>query len=310
MARINRKIRDTLFTALFGSPERKELTLDLYNALNGSHHTNPDDIEINTLEDVIYIDMKNDVSFILQDDLNMYEQQSTCNPNMPLRQFLYAAHSLESYIEVKELSRKMYGSKRVMIPTPKLVTLYNGPAEVEDGVLRLSDSFMNPGEGDIEVIVHLYNIRPGNYLPGKCESLAEYSQFIDACRRNGKGITNETVDDAIEQLPDGVIKRYLRSQKAMVVDMLLTECNVEEVMEELKAQAREDGLEEGRAEGRAEGLQQGLEEGRAEGLNEGIHKGRIQTLATLVNRGVITLQEASEQAGISENDFIEEMQQL
>ena len=295
MARINRKIRDTLFTALFGSPERKELTLDLYNALNGSHHTNPDDIEINTLEDVIYIDMKNDVSFILQDDLNMYEQQSTCNPNMPLRQFLYAAHSLESYIEVKKLSGKMYGSKRVMIPTPKLVTLYNGPAEVEDGVLRLSDSFMNPGEGDIEVIVHLYNIRPGNYLPGKCESLAEYSQFIDACRRNGKGITNETVDDAIEQLPDGVIKRYLRSQKAMVVDMLLTECNVEEVMEELKAQAREDGLEEGRQQGMKEGLEQGLERGTIQGQVQMAHRMFTEKIPFEVVRKVVDSQISDEE---------------
>ena len=267
MAGINRKIKDRLFVTLFGSPERKELTLDLYNALNGSDHTNPDDIEINTLEDVIYIDMKNDVSFILQDDLNMYEQQSTCNPNMPLRQFLYAAHAMESFIETKELGRKMYGSKLVKIPTPKLVTLYNGTADIADSILRLSDSFMNPEEGDIEVIVHLYNINPGNDLPNRCESLAEYSQFIDACRKSKKGITNESVDAAIELLPDGVIKRYLRSQKAMVVDMLLTECNVEEVMEELKAQAREDGLAEGRAEGRAEGLMDAARCMFAEGIS-------------------------------------------
>ncbi len=140
-----------------------------------------------------------------------------------------------------KLDKKMYGSRLVRIPTPKLVTLYNGTADVEDGVLHLSDCFMNPGEGDIEANVHVYNINPGKELPGKCEPLAEYSQFIDICRKSSPGITDETVSAAIEQLPDGTIKQYLISQKAMVVDMILTECDVEGVMEELKAEAREEG---------------------------------------------------------------------
>ena len=96
--KINRRYKDRLFYALFGSEERKRLTLELYNAINQTDYDNPDDLQLNTIEDVVYMGMKNDVSFLLASDLNMYEQQSTWNPNMPLRCFLYAAHALEKYL--------------------------------------------------------------------------------------------------------------------------------------------------------------------------------------------------------------------
>ena len=95
---MNRRYKDRLFYALFGSEERKRLTLELYNAINQTDYDNPDDLQLNTIEDVVYMGMKNDVSFLLASDLNMYEQQSTWNPNMPLRCFLYAAHALEKYL--------------------------------------------------------------------------------------------------------------------------------------------------------------------------------------------------------------------
>ena len=93
--KINRRYKDRLFYALFGSEERKRLTLELYNAINQTDYDNPDDLQLNTIEDVVYMGMKNDVSFLLASDLNMYEQQSTWNPNMPLRCFLYVAYALE-----------------------------------------------------------------------------------------------------------------------------------------------------------------------------------------------------------------------
>lgn len=69
----------------------KKNLLSLYNALNKTSYTNPDDMKITTLEDVIYVGMKNDVSFLFSSIMNLFEHQSTFNPNMPVRGLLYLA---------------------------------------------------------------------------------------------------------------------------------------------------------------------------------------------------------------------------
>ena len=99
MAKVNFHYKDRLFSTLFGNDQRKGLTLSLYNSLNHTHYTNVDDLRINTIDDVVYMGMKNDVSFLLANDLNLYEQQSTWNPNMPLREFCYAEHVIEAYLK-------------------------------------------------------------------------------------------------------------------------------------------------------------------------------------------------------------------
>ena len=71
---VNRKHKDRLFQRVFA--DKKDL-LDLYNAINGTDYTDPDELEITTLEDVIYMSMKNDMSFIVSSTLNLYEHQST-----------------------------------------------------------------------------------------------------------------------------------------------------------------------------------------------------------------------------------------
>ena len=92
---VNRKYKDTLFRMIFR--DRKNL-LSLYNALNNSSYTNPDEMEITTLEDVIYVGMKNDVSFLFSSIMNLYEHQSTVNPNMPVRGLFYLARIYQNYI--------------------------------------------------------------------------------------------------------------------------------------------------------------------------------------------------------------------
>lgn len=96
---VNRKYKDRLFKFLFGNPEHKEWTLSLYNAVNGTDYNNPDDIFFTTIEDSVYMGMKNDVSLLLADTMNFYEQQSTYNPNMPMRFLVYAGMVFSAYIE-------------------------------------------------------------------------------------------------------------------------------------------------------------------------------------------------------------------
>ena len=133
---VNRKYKDRLFRFLF--KEKKDL-LDLYNAVNDSSYDDPDDLEIVTMEDVIFLKMKNDLSFMVVNRLNLYEHQSTYSPNMPLRGLIYLARQYEGLIAKEQ--ENLYGSKLVKIPTPEFVIFYNGTkAQPDQMELFLSDA--------------------------------------------------------------------------------------------------------------------------------------------------------------------------
>lgn len=106
---LNRKYKDRLFQRVF---EDKKDLLDLYNAINDTNYSNPDDLEITTLEDVIFMSMKNDKSFIISSTMNLYEHQSTINPNMPIRGLLYFAELYDEYIKLHDLD--VYGASTGM----------------------------------------------------------------------------------------------------------------------------------------------------------------------------------------------------
>ena len=93
MPAVNRTFKSTVFIMLF---EDKRNLLELYNAISGKHYTDPELLEINTLENAIYMSIKNDVSFLIDGRLSLYEHQSTYNPNLPLRFLLYIANQYAS----------------------------------------------------------------------------------------------------------------------------------------------------------------------------------------------------------------------
>ncbi|HJA92115.1 MAG TPA: hypothetical protein H9717_03200, partial [Candidatus Eisenbergiella merdipullorum] len=131
----NRKHKDSVFRMLYS---RKEELLPLYNALNGTDYQDPGQLEVTTLENAIYMNMKNDVSFLLDAELMLYEHQSTWNPNMPLRDLFYISRLLEKYVSGESL----YASTLIKLPAPHFVVFYNGSQDApEDLTLRLSDAF-------------------------------------------------------------------------------------------------------------------------------------------------------------------------
>ena len=78
---VNVHYKDTVFRLLFSDKMR---LLSLYNALSPKHCDNIDDLTVVTLEDAIYMELKNDIAFLVGTDIHMYEHQSTVNPNMPV----------------------------------------------------------------------------------------------------------------------------------------------------------------------------------------------------------------------------------
>ena len=245
-----REYKDRLFCFIFGSEAHKEWTLSLYNAVNGTHHDNPDDIVITTLTSVIYMGMHNDVAFLIADEVSLYEQQSSYNPNMPLRLMQYTANIYEKLITQARLNK--YGKRLIPLPVPRLVVFYNGlTPEPRETVLNLYDAFPEAqrGKADIAVRVRMININKGctpQSLLG-CAPLAEYSWFVDRIRTNERGASPEqAVDAALDSMPDSFqIKPYLEANRVEVKKMLLTEYNEAQTLELFKAEAREEGREEG-----------------------------------------------------------------
>ena len=243
---VNDEHKDRVFKFLFGNPENRAWTLALYNAINGSNYDNPYDIQFNTIEDAVYLGMKNDVSFIIVDELNLWEHQSTYNPNMPMRFFLYAAKLYEKYIAGSEYYP--YSSQLQPAPCPKCVCFYNGTAQQsERQVLRLSEAF--GGKGDIEVFVTMLNINYGKnkVLMEACEPLNEYAWLVETIRHNQKAMKDleAAIDAALNEMPDEfAIKKFLLLNKAEVKGMFLTEYDQEKVL----AQERRDSVKQGIAQ--------------------------------------------------------------
>ena len=107
--------------------DRKNL-LSLYNAVSGSHYDDPEKLEIITLENAIYMGMKNDLAFIIDTELFLYEHQSTYNPNMPLRDLFYISSEYQKLVDHKSL----YSSVLQKIPAPQFIVFYNGLEKKKD----------------------------------------------------------------------------------------------------------------------------------------------------------------------------------
>ena len=160
--------------------------------------------------------------------------------------------------------------------------LYNVIQENDDTVLSFSDCFENPG-GDIDVIVHVYNINPGHRLPGCCRPLEDYSRFISAYRDRITSVgAEQAANEALDSLPEGEVKNYILSQKGEVIDMLLTEYDEEETLKVVAEDARAEGEAIGMAKGEAIGIAKGEAIGVAKGEAIGVAKGEDR-LASLVS---------------------------
>ena len=255
----NRQYKDSLFRFIFGREENKENLLELYNALNNSDYKNIDDLQINTLDNVIYMSMKNDVSFMLDSQMVLLEHQSTFNPNMPLRGFLYFARLYESLISIKMDRKTIYWPKLVRIPTPHFIVLYNGEdKDIGDSItLKLSDAFEYPDKTkSYEWTATMINVNYGRNkeLLVKCKKLRDYSYFVDTVRKFSKKFQFSTaVDRAVEKcIKEEVLADILQKYRAEVKSMLLTEFDEEREWKLIAEGFRELGFDEGKEKGKKE----------------------------------------------------------
>ena len=267
----------------------------MYNAINRTNYSNSDDLEITTLEDVIFMSMKNDKSFIISSTMNLYEHQSTVNPNMPIRGLLYFAQLYDEYIKLHDLD--VYGRKLVKLPTPQYIVFYNGKEEIpDDQTLLLTDAFECDSEAKdmepaLECRARVLNVNDGHNaeLMNKCKRLMHYSQFIARINQNIDAgmLLQNAIDEAISYcLENGILTDVLVRNRSEVHHMLLTEFNEKKFAKTMWEEGHESGYSSGYSEGRESGYSEGRESGYHEILKvmDEINKGN-DTLDKLVSLG-------------------------
>ena len=230
--------KDTVFKLLFNN---KLYLLELYNAINGTFYTNPDDLEITTLEGETFLKMKNDLSFIIDFELNLYEHQASKCPNIPLRDLYYVAATYKKMIP----QERTYAPSRVRIPAPRFYMFYNGLSDLEDTVTyRLSELFQRPvDDPSIELIVTCLNVNEGHNkdLMEACKTLKGYSIFVAKVRKyREEGIIqyNSSHPTALNLLADSsdIMKEIVSS----AVNKSIDECIVEDVLSNFFTEYREE----------------------------------------------------------------------
>ncbi len=287
----DRRYKDTIFRMLFS--DKKNL-LELYNAVSGRHYDNPEDLQIVTLENAVYMGMKNDLAFLLSTGIYLYEHQSTVNPNMPLRNLFYISSEYSKLVETKSL----YSSVIQKVPAPNFIVFYNGQDELADrSEYRLSDAFApqvdNPA---LELRVTVLNINYGRNLElmRQSRTLRDYAQYVALVRKYKE--ESGSLDDAVNRAVDECIKNdiladFLRKNRAEVVMTSIFEYNKEEEERKLRTAERQAGYDEG------------YDSGFDTGYGNGYDKGIEHTLAELVNEGILSIEQAAHKLHMTEDEF-------
>ena len=284
---VNRNYKDTIFRMLFSD---RENLLSLYNAINGTSYENPEELEIVTLENAIYMGMKNDLAFIIDTNLFLYEHQSSFTPNMPLRNLFYISAEYQKLVNKKSL----YSSALQKIPAPNFIVFYNGMDKKEDRWENcLSEAYENLfGEPKLELKVVTLNINEGRNreLLEQCQILREYAAYVALVRKYAKSMELEAaVEKAVDKcIHDGILEEFLQRNRAEVIAVSIFEYDKEEEERKLRKAEFEAGEQSG--------IEKGIEKGR--------RQERLEIVQTLVESGMSVL-EIANMLKVSEKDVLE-----
>lgn len=266
----NREYKSDVFSMLMEVPE---YALEIYNVLNGSHYTDPTQIHILKLEKGVLLTIRNDASFVLNAYLNLYEHQSTYNPNMPLRFLIYFSQLMLDLIKEKEYD--LFGQRQITIPTPKFVVFYNGLSKrPEKEEMHLSDAYEHrEKQYELDLKCIAYNINPGynEDIQNNSRVLSGYTAFVEKVRSyvNEETVLNDAVQRAVEEcIRENILAEFFQKHRREVVHVAALDFTFER-REQL---IRRDSLEEG------------IEIGVSQGIKQGISQGEILKLVSLVCR--------------------------
>ena len=242
---VNRIYKDRLYKMIFN--DKSEL-LKLYNAINGTHYDDPAMLTITTLDNAIYMTMENDLSFIIDMRLALYEQQSTVNPNLPLRFLMYITDIYSAY--TKDMN--IYGSKKVQIPLPSFVIFYNGVKSQPDRTEFLLSELFHPTTDHpaLELKAVMLNINKGHNqeLMNACHTLRDYSEYVARIRTYSAEMPlTDAVEKAItECIHENILRDFLLKNRAEAKAMSIYEYDEEKTLRMFREEGYEDGERNGK----------------------------------------------------------------
>ena len=279
---VTSKFKDNVFCMLYR--DKKNL-LELYNALNNSVYTNVDDLQVTTLNGGSYMKYKNDASFLLCMSLYMFEQQSSKNPNMPLRFLHYVSDVFRELFSNSMLHRR----SMIKIPVPHFVTFYNGLEKwIEDeDEIRLSDMYEIPTDNpELELKVRVININKDVHILNKCKTLRDYMTFVNKVRFK-MGVEGDDVRIAVteamdECIDEDILVDFFEQHREEVVEVSIYDYDEEEVRKVLAKEMAEEMVGE-MAEEMAEKMAEQLAEKYAQ---ETAEKAVEQNIISLVIKKV------------------------
>ena len=237
---VTSKFKDNVFCMLYRD---KRNLLELYNALNNSAYTNVDDLQVTTLNGGSYMKYKNDASFLLCMSLYMFEQQSSKNPNMPLRFLHYVSDVFRELFSNSILHRR----SMIKIPVPHFVTFYNGLEKwIEDeDEIRLSDMYEIPTDNpELELKVRVININEDVHILNKCKTLRDYMTFVNKVRFK-MGVEGDDVRIAVteamnECIDENILVDFFEQHREEVVEVSIYDYDEEEVRKVLAKEMAEE----------------------------------------------------------------------
>lgn len=242
---VNRIYKDRLYKMIFN--DKSEL-LKLYNAINGTHYDDPAMLTITTLDNAIYMTMENDLSFIIDMRLALYEQQSTVNPNLPLRFLMYITDIYSAY--TKDMN--IYGSKKVQIPLPSFVIFYNGVKSQPDRTEFFLSELFHPttDQPALELKAVMLNINKGHNqkLMNACHTLRDYSEYVARIRTYSAEMPlTDAVEKAItECIHENILRDFLLKNRAEAKAMSIYEYDEEKTLRMFREEGYEDGERNGK----------------------------------------------------------------
>ena len=242
---VNRIYKDRLYKMIFN--DKSEL-LKLYNAINGTHYDDPAMLTITTLDNAIYMTMENDLSFIIDMRLALYEQQSTVNPNLPLRFLMYITDIYSAY--TKDMN--IYGSKKVQIPLPSFVIFYNGVKSQPDRTEFLLSELFHPttDQPALELKAVMLNINKGHNqeLMNACHTLRDYSEYVARIRTYSAEMPlTDAVEKAItECIHENILRDFLLKNRAEAKAISIYEYDEEKTLRMFREEGYEDGERNGK----------------------------------------------------------------
>ena len=251
-AKVNRKVKDSVFTNLFA---RKEYTLKLYKALfpDDTEEITEDDIDIITIENVLLRDMYNDLGIRIKNKLIILaEAPSSWSQNITFRMFMYLASVYKEYIIENKVD--LYTTRVARLPEPELFVIYTGDNRNVPEVLSLADTFFK-GKNVIDLKVKV--ITDGK----KDDIIFQYIAFTKVINQQIKrfGYTKKAITETLNICKnDDILKEYLIECEKEVIDMLDVLFDHDFIMEAHNNTLREEAQAEGRAQGMAQGMAQGV----------------------------------------------------